>query len=44
MALALLLLTDAERPLFGTGTVDDFSRAIIAARGRIDVPSADDAW
>jgi hypothetical protein len=36
MALVLLLLTDTERPLFGTGTEDELSTAIVDAMKRLE--------
>ena len=36
MALMVLLLTDVEQPLFGTGCTDDLMGAIIHARERLD--------
>jgi hypothetical protein len=36
MAMALLLLTDPERPLWGTGDDDELERAIIEVEERLD--------
>lgn len=41
MALVLLLLTDTEQPLFGTGTEDELSAAILEVRRRLEVPTSD---
>jgi hypothetical protein len=40
MALALLLLTDPERQLYGIGTKDELSSAISEARERLGRPAA----
>src|SRR5436190_1735011 len=42
MALALLLLTDPERPLYGIATTGELSSAISEARERLARPAAEE--
>jgi hypothetical protein len=44
MALALLLLTDPERPLWGTGSADDLEHAIIQVKEQLDAPIWESDW
>jgi hypothetical protein len=44
MALALLLLTDPERPLWGTGSADDLEHAIIQVKEQLDAPIWESEW